>query len=195
MTPNNLTNDQILSLEHKAFRHWVQFSTANKIDKLLEPFQNIEFEHRPMIREIREAKFRTRLFIANKLKITQEAVRNIELAETKSTISINTLRNIADALDCEFVYGFRTKCRTTIAKQIWDCAVERAREMPFYKSIVIRNLQERGLHIDLAHHMRVLIEDTEFRRQMQWSAGSPTSVHGSFRFIDREWASWQFRKR
>lgn len=47
--------------------------------------------------------------LGNKLNITKQSTQDIEHREKESTITIKTLRDVANALDMELVYGFVPK--------------------------------------------------------------------------------------
>ncbi|MFK5891020.1 MAG: mobile mystery protein A [Flavobacteriaceae bacterium] len=47
--------------------------------------------------------------LANKLSITKQSVRDMELREQSGSISLKSLREAARVLDMEFVYGFVPK--------------------------------------------------------------------------------------
>jgi len=47
--------------------------------------------------------------LGNKLGITKQGVKKIEESEAKGTISINTLKEVANALDMQLIYGFVPK--------------------------------------------------------------------------------------
>jgi predicted DNA-binding mobile mystery protein A len=50
--------------------------------------------------------------LSNKLSITKQGVKKIEDSEAKGTISINTLKEVANALDMNLVLGFTPKSGT-----------------------------------------------------------------------------------
>lgn len=47
--------------------------------------------------------------LANRLSMTRQSVQNIEIRERDGRISINGMKQVADALDLTFVYGFIPK--------------------------------------------------------------------------------------
>ena len=47
--------------------------------------------------------------LGTRLKITRQGVKNIEESESKGSISINALKEVGEALDLKFVYGFVPK--------------------------------------------------------------------------------------
>ena len=50
--------------------------------------------------------------LGNRLNITRQGVRSIEENEAKGSISINSLKEVGEALDLKFVYGFIPKDET-----------------------------------------------------------------------------------
>jgi predicted DNA-binding mobile mystery protein A len=69
--------------------------------------------------------------IANRLSVTKQSVQQLEQREKQGTISLNLLRQTANALDMELVYGFVPKDGT-----LDDLIERRARELA--KQIVNR---------------------------------------------------------
>jgi Fic-DOC domain mobile mystery protein B/predicted DNA-binding mobile mystery protein A len=57
------------------------------------------------IKAIRTALGMPQSFLARRLKVSAAAVAQYETAEREGTITISTLRKVADGLDCEFVYA------------------------------------------------------------------------------------------
>lgn len=62
-----------------------------------------------LIREIRLALAMTTSQLARRLGISQPAVSQLEASEQAGTISLNTLRRVADELDCRLVYALVPK--------------------------------------------------------------------------------------
>lgn len=58
--------------------------------------------------------------LADRIGISSAAVCKMERSEAKGTISLETLKRAADALDCELVYAFRPKSKKLFSKIIWD---------------------------------------------------------------------------
>ena len=79
------------------------------------------------IRAIRDALGMTARQLANRLGVAQQAVARIEKEEMAGSVTIKTMRRIADSLDCVFVYGFvpRTSLEETIAHQAKKVAIQR----------------------------------------------------------------------
>lgn len=68
--------------------------------------QNLRPPPRPShgwLRAVREALGLPRSAVATKLKVSQAAVQDYEKSEAADTISLATLRRVAEALDCQLV--------------------------------------------------------------------------------------------
>jgi predicted DNA-binding mobile mystery protein A len=93
-----------------------------QIDKSLRRFRPL-FDAAPppkgWIRAIRDALGMTARQLANRLGTAQQSVSRIEREELAGSVSIKTMRKLAEGLDCIFVYGFvpRTSLEETIGRQ------------------------------------------------------------------------------
>lgn len=79
-----------------------------QIKNLDERFQNINFESKPKqgwIKIIRSALAMPLAFPANKLKVSPQSISQLEKSESEETISLKSLRQLAEAMDCEFHYA------------------------------------------------------------------------------------------
>jgi predicted DNA-binding mobile mystery protein A len=79
------------------------------------------------IRAIRDALGMTAKQLANRLGVAQQAVARIEKGELEGSVTIKTMRRIAECLDCVFVYGFvpRTSLAKTVSRQAKNVAAQR----------------------------------------------------------------------
>ncbi|SNR43540.1 mobile mystery protein A [Lutibacter agarilyticus] len=83
-----------------------------QLDQKLKHFQKTEMVLVPdkgWINTIRMALNMTMAQLGAKLNITRQGVKSIEESEAKGTISLNSLKDIAEVLDLKFVYGFVPK--------------------------------------------------------------------------------------
>jgi predicted DNA-binding mobile mystery protein A len=83
-----------------------------QLDRKLKPFQGTEKVIIPAhgwIYAIRTALNMTLEQLGAKLNMTKQGVKNIEKRESHEAISIKSLKEIATALDMQFVYGFVPK--------------------------------------------------------------------------------------
>lgn len=82
---------------------------VEQLDQKLKPFQKTEMvmvPYKGWINTIRTALNMTMAQLGTKLNITRQGVKNIEESEAKGTISINSLKEVGNALNLKFVYAF-----------------------------------------------------------------------------------------
>ena len=93
----------------------------------LSPLLNVTAPPKGWIRAIRDALGMTARQLANRLGVAQQAVARIEKEELAGSVTIKTMRRIAECLDCVFVYGFvpRTSMEETVARQAKNIAAQR----------------------------------------------------------------------
>ena len=80
-----------------------------QLDQKLKPFQysrDVLVPERGWINTIRTTLNMTMAQLGNKLSITRQGVKRIEESEAKGTITLNSLKEVAHALEMQFVYGF-----------------------------------------------------------------------------------------
>ena len=93
----------------------------------LSPLLDVTAPPKGWIRAIRDALGMTARQLANRLGVAQQAVARIEKEELAGSVTIKTMRRIAECLDCVFVYGFvpRTSMEETVARQAKNIAAQR----------------------------------------------------------------------
>ncbi len=91
------------------------------------PLLNVPAPQKGWIRAIRHALGMSAKQLANRLSVAQQAVARIEKGELEGSVTIKTMRRIAECLDCVFVYGFvpRTSLEETVARQAKYVATQR----------------------------------------------------------------------
>lgn len=91
------------------------------------PLRNAVAPPKGWIRAIRGALGMTARQLAERLGVAQQSVARIEKEELSGSVTIKTMRRIADSLDCVFVYGFvpRTSLEETVARQAQRVAIKR----------------------------------------------------------------------
>ena len=85
---------------------------VQQIDKKIAPFQevnNVVVPNVGWISAIRNALNMTMAQLGDKLSMTRQGVKYHEESEVKGSISLNTLRDIGEAMDLKLVYGFVPK--------------------------------------------------------------------------------------
>ena len=101
-----------------------------QLDETLQQFLSLKTVIPPRkgwIRAIRDALGMTGEQLAKRLNSNKQRVSRIEQDEKLGKVTINTLRNVAEALDCEFVYGFvpRQSLEKTVRNQARSVAKKR----------------------------------------------------------------------
>jgi len=80
-----------------------------QLDKTLRqfiPLKAVVPPRKGWVRAIRDALGMTGEQLAARLNVNKQRVSRIEQDERFGKVTIKTLQNVAEALDCEFVYGF-----------------------------------------------------------------------------------------
>lgn len=113
--------------------------------------------HRGWIRAVRDALGMSSTVLAAKLGVSQQAVSEIERSENLDTIKLDTLRRVADALDCDLVYALVP--RTSLEESVHRQARRRA---------------EQHLAV-VAHHSR--LEDQEVSPELTASHIEDLATH------------------
>jgi len=83
-----------------------------QLDRKLEPLKGAEIIQMPTkgwIHSIRTALNMTLLQLGSRLNITKQGARKLEESESSESITIRSLKEIGNALDMKFVYGFIPK--------------------------------------------------------------------------------------
>jgi len=85
----------------------------------LSPLLGVMAPPKGWIRAIRDALGMTARQLGNRLGVAQQAVARIEKEEMAGSVTIKTMRRIAECLDCVFVYGFvpRKSLEETVVRQ------------------------------------------------------------------------------
>ncbi len=93
----------------------------------LSPLLDVTAPPKGWIRAIRDALGMTGKQLAHRLGVAQQAVARIEKEELAGSVTIKTMRRIAECLDRVFVYGFvpRTSLEETVSRQAKKVAAQR----------------------------------------------------------------------
>lgn len=84
----------------------------DQLDQKLKPFQQIEkvvVPDRGWVNAIRVALNMTMEQMGKKLKKSRQGIKGLEEREANGTITLNSLKEIGDAMDLKLVYGFVPK--------------------------------------------------------------------------------------
>ena len=90
----------------------------------LSPLRNVTPPPKGWIRAIRNALGMTAKQLASRLGVAQQAVARIERDELTGSVTIKTMRRVAEGLDCVFVCGFvpRSSLETSLRRQAQQLA-------------------------------------------------------------------------
>ena len=83
-----------------------------QLDETMKSFESLKAMSAPRkgwIRAIRDTLGMTGVQLAKRLKVNQQRVARIEQDEVLGKVTLNTMQNIAEAMDCVFVYGVVAK--------------------------------------------------------------------------------------
>jgi len=111
----------------------------------LRPLLDVTAPPKGWIRAIRNAFGMTARQLANRLGVAQQAVARIEKGELEGSVTIKTMRRIAECLDCVFVYGFvpRKSLEETVARQAKHVATQRLTQASLTMSLENQALSRR----------------------------------------------------
>ncbi len=122
------------------------------LDRRLEPLRHLAKEprpHRGWIRAIRDALGMSSTELGGRLGISQQTIAEFERNERQGTIQLETLRRVADALECDMAYFLVP--RQGLEGMVHERAAEKARS---YLS-------------DVSHHSRLEDQQLEDTRELQ----------------------------
>lgn len=104
----------------RAYLLWHQFYLGQQADEDIEPFLDKKITIQgPWLNKVRKALFYSSNEIARRMKTSHQNYLKLEQAEGSGTISLNSLRKAAEALDCELVYAIRPKEKVRYSEIIW----------------------------------------------------------------------------
>jgi predicted DNA-binding mobile mystery protein A len=104
--------------------------TLKQLDAVLRVFNSLNTQPIPQkgwVRAIRDALGMSARQLAKRMGVKQQRIVRIEQDEKQGRVTVNTLRNVAEAMECEFVYGFvpRQSLEQTVRNQARRVAVKR----------------------------------------------------------------------
>ena len=117
-----------------------------QLDRKITEFSNllnVSVPHSGWIYSIRQGINMSLRQLGTKLSITPQSVREIEERERSDTISLKVLKQVASALDMQFVYGFIPKDKS-LEKMVERRADELAKQIVERTSIHM-NLEDQGI--------------------------------------------------
>ncbi len=102
-----------------------------QLEALDKKIQKIRFQTKPKngwARTIRSSLMMSLPVVANKFEVSPQAIFQMEQGEIDETISLKTLRRLAEALDCELHYALIPH-QKSLKKTIQKRAISKAKQM------------------------------------------------------------------
>lgn len=114
-------------------------------DRFIEPLHALKLITPPKtgwIRYIRKTLGMTALQLAKRLNVTRRRITKIEEDEMQEALTIKTLKNIANAMECQLVYAIvpKTTIMQTIENQVKKIVTEQLTEISHHM-----NLENQGI--------------------------------------------------
>lgn len=129
----------------------------------LRHYENLLGREEKGLKFIRESLLLSVTTVADRLAVSRNAIRKIELSEKSGKINLLTLRKVAEALDCELVYEIRPKSGRSFSQQVWDQVLEEVGTHPW-----LAKCYQRRRAWALAALAREKMRDTKFRKKQGW---------------------------
>lgn len=133
-----------------------QWLMINQLDHQLKDWQTIarKYNSRPnvgWVKTIREALSMSSQQLANRLGLSRARVAQLEHAENNDGVTLRTLKEVADALGCEFVYAIVPKGNSTleeiIKKRAEQIAMERVARVAHTMSLEDQSINTQSLTV------------------------------------------------
>jgi predicted DNA-binding mobile mystery protein A len=119
-----------------------------QLDKTLSDYAVLKQNAPPVkgwIRAIREALGMSGKQLANRLKVSQPRIPRLEQDELSGVVSLKTMRQAAEAMDCVFVYAIvpRTTLEESVRAQARKVAEARAQRVSHSMLLEAQNLSDK----------------------------------------------------
>jgi predicted DNA-binding mobile mystery protein A len=128
-----------------------------QLDKTLSGYSGLKQNPPPVkgwVRAIREALGMSGKQLASRLNVSQPRIPRLEQDEVSGVVSLKTMRQAAEALDCVFVYAIvpRTSLEETVRTQARKVAEARAQRVSHTMLLEAQNLsaEEQRASLDAA---------------------------------------------
>jgi predicted DNA-binding mobile mystery protein A len=131
-----------------------------QLSRSLDAFEAAKAEARPQhgwLRAVRQALGLTQEAVAKRMQTSGRRILDFEKSEEKDRITLNSLRRVAEAMDCQLVYAIVPKTGT-----ITDLAERRARSQATEDVLDVEH--NMALENQAAGNVKELIEEETRRR-------------------------------
>ena len=143
-----------------------------QLDKTLSLFgfaKNLQPPVKGWIRAVREALGMSGTQLAPRLKVSQPRIPKLEQDEMSGAVTLKTMRQVAEALDCVFVYALvpRTSLEETVRTQAREVAAARMQRVSHSMLLESQGLSEEEQRASLDAAVEELVR--EMPREL-WNA-------------------------
>lgn len=143
-----------------------------QLDKTLSLFgfaKNLQPPVKGWIRAVREALGMSGTQLAQRLKVSQPRIPKLEQDEMSGAVTLKTMRQVAEALDCVFVYALvpRTSLEETVRTQAREVAAARMQRVSHSMLLESQGLSEEEQRASLDAAVEELVR--EMPREL-WNA-------------------------
>ena len=135
-----------------------------QLDKALSDYADVKKNNPPTkgwIRAIREALCMSGTQLANRLNVKQPRIPKLEQDEVSGVVSLKTMRQAAEAMDCVFVYAIvpRTTLEDTVRKQARKVAEARSQRVSHTMLLEAQNLSAEEQRTSLNAAVEELVRE------------------------------------
>jgi predicted DNA-binding mobile mystery protein A len=120
----------------------IRIEQVDRFLKRINVLKSTEYPKNGWIKYIRNAIGMTALQLAKRMKVSRRRITKIEEDELQDALTIKTLKAIANAMDCQFVYAIlpKTTIKQTIEEQAKKIALQHMAEVSHHM-----NLEKQGV--------------------------------------------------
>lgn len=135
-----------------------------QLDKTLSLFgfaKNLQPPVKGWIRAVREALGMSGTQLAQRLKVSQPRIPKLEQDEMSGAVTLKTMRQVAEALDCVFVYALvpRTSLEETVRTQAREVAAARMQRVSHSMLLESQGLSEEEQRASLDAAVEELVRE------------------------------------
>jgi transcriptional regulator with XRE-family HTH domain len=168
----NPTDEGIFSMRNKdyfkAYRYWLKRYKSLEADKSVSPFLLIpsppKDEGQQWIFEAREALQMPVRELAERLGLSESTLRGFEKRELNGMITLEKMKLVAEALDCEFVYAIRPKAKVPFSHIVWKQLLKDSIDHWWVRT---RPLERKAQA--LGWIARLKFDKPQYRREQGWA--------------------------
>lgn len=154
---------QVVSEEEisKAYYFWLNLAGIYKNEeKVFHLFDVKVPKEKSWLKISRVSSFTTMDQVATKLSISKSAYSRIEKAEQDGKLTLKTLAEAAEAMDCELVYFIRPYSRITFSNRVWNKILKVC-----FKTRRFKSYRKGFIAQPLAHQAFEILKSAKFRKE------------------------------